>query len=119
LQLYINRWICYAVSYVFIVSGVTKLIISDFRRIFINLGIPYPEFTLYFIAIIEITCGTLIATRMHIKYATPPLILIMLGAIFITKIPLLSTSGFLTFAFEARLDFVMLILLLLIWKYMR
>src|SRR5690554_1641756 len=98
LQLYMNRWICYAVSYVFIVSGITKLVVSDFRVIFINLGFPYPEFTLYLLAMIEIACGTLIAARMHIKYATPPLIVIMLGAIFITKIPLLSTSGFITFA---------------------
>ncbi|RKQ32940.1 DoxX family protein [Oceanobacillus halophilus] len=112
-----NKWICFAIGYVFIISGIAKLVISDFRVIFSNLGFPYPELILFIVAIIEITCGTLIAARIYLKQAIPALIVIMLGAILLTKLPILSSGDFLSFAFEARLDFVMLILLLMSWKY--
>ncbi|MCM3742287.1 DoxX family protein [Oceanobacillus luteolus] len=111
------RWICYAIGYVFITSGVIKLIVPYFKGLFAGLGLPYPELTLFLVAVIEIACGMLIAGRMYIRFATPPLILIMAVAIVLTKIPILTHSGFLSFAFEARLDIVMLILLFLIWKH--
>lgn len=113
------RWICYAVGYVFITSGILKLLVPDFKNLFISLGLPFPETTLFLVAIIEITCGMLIVGRMYVKYAVAPLILIMLSALFITKIPVLLTDGFLSFAFDARLDIVMLILLLLILQHVR
>ncbi|MFD1851023.1 DoxX family protein [Oceanobacillus bengalensis] len=115
----IHKWVCYAIGYVFITSGIMKLVNHDFIGIFINLGIPFPEFTLYVIAMIEVACGMLIAAGMYIKHATPPLIIIMLGALFLTKLPILANGGFLTFAFEARLDIVMLILLVIVWKNLR
>ncbi len=105
------------VGYVFITSGVIKLIVHDFKGLFAGLGLPYPELTLFLVAVIEIACGMLIAGRMYIRFAAPPLILIMAIAIILTKIPTLTHSGFLSFAFEARLDIVMLILLFLIWKH--
>lgn len=111
------RWICYAIGYVFITSGVIKLIVPYFKGLFAGLGLPYPELTLFLVAVIEIACGMLIAGRMYIRFAAPPLILIMAIAIILTKIPTLTHSGFLSFAFEARLDIVMLILLFLIWKH--
>ena len=112
----LSKWICYAVGYVFITSGIIKLVDPHFKIMFASLGLPFPEFTLYLIAILELTCGMLIAARMYLKQAVLPLILIMIGAIVITKIPVISNSGLLSFAFETRLDIVMLLLLLLIWK---
>lgn len=114
-----NKWICYAVGYVFITSGILKLLVSDFANLFINLGLPFPEIALYVVAITEVACGMLIAGRMYLKYALAPLILVMLGALYLTKIPVLLNDGFLPFAFDARLDIVMLILLLLIWQHTR
>ncbi|MEC5425098.1 DoxX family protein [Virgibacillus sp. C22-A2] len=114
-----SPWICYAVGYVFITSGILKLVVSDFQVMFMNLGLPFPSTTLFLIAIVEIGCGMLVAGRMYVKLAVPPLILIILGAIYLTKIPVLLNKGFLSFAFEARLDIVMLILLLLIWQHVR
>ena len=111
------RWICYAVGYVFITSGVIKLIVPDFKGLFAGLGLPYPELTLFLVAVIEIACGMLIAGRMYIRFAAPPLILIMAIAIILTKIPTLTHSGFLSFAFEATIHTVMSILLFLIWKH--
>ncbi|KKE78289.1 DoxX family protein [Oceanobacillus caeni] len=112
-----TRWVCYAIGYVFITSGVIKLINGDFKIIFANLGIPYPELLLFLVAIAEIVCGTLICARMYIRKATSILIVIMLAAVLLTKLPLLSSGAFLHFLFEARLDFVMLLLLLAVYKY--
>ena len=116
MQWQVTKWVCYLVGYVFITSGVIKLIDPNFKGMFSNLGLPFPEATLFLIAILELSCGMLIAGRMYIKQAAPPLILIMVGAIIITKLPVISSIGFLTFTFEARLDIVMLILLFVIWK---
>ncbi len=112
-------WICYAAGYVFITSGIMKLVVPDFKGMFAGLGLPFPEITLFLVAILEVSCGVLIAGRMYMKQAVPPLIVIMIGAVLITKIPMISNKGLLSFAFEARLDIVMLVLLILIWKYAR
>ncbi|GAB3797917.1 DoxX family protein [Virgibacillus kimchii] len=117
MNLYMEAWICYAVGYVFIASGILKFLDESFRGMFFQLGLPFPETTLFLVALAEFACGMLIAGRMYLKLAVPPLILIMFGALYITKIPILLNEGILKFAFEARLDIVMLILLLLIWQY--
>ncbi|GGB42829.1 DoxX family membrane protein [Virgibacillus dakarensis] len=112
------NWICYAVGYVFIATGIMKLLVDDFKVVFSNLAIPYPNSFLFIVAITEIVCGTLIVSRLYMKQATAPLIFIMLAALFLTKIPILTTNhGFLSFLYEARLDIVMLILLILLWQH--
>lgn len=115
-QMSIENWICYAVGYVFITSAVLKLMVADFKAVFIQLDLPFPLATLFLVAITEIVCGTLIASKMYAKQAALPLIVIIIAAIYLTKMPLLFSQGVLSFAFEARLDIVMLILLLLIWR---
>lgn len=110
-------WLCYAVGYVFITSGVMKLINTDFRATFHSLGVPFPETTLFLVAIIELGCGALIAGGMYVRKASMPLLVIMVGAIYYSKLPLIAVDGFLAFAFQARLDIVLLILLLLLIKH--
>ncbi|MEN1966563.1 DoxX family protein [Lentibacillus sp. N15] len=108
--------VCYAVGYVFIISGILKLIDSNFRVMFSNLALPFPNSFLFLIAITELVCGTLIIARLYLKHASGALIIIMLGAIFLTKFPILTTDrGLLTFLFEARLEIVMLMLLFPLW----
>ncbi|WP_419392842.1 hypothetical protein [Cytobacillus praedii] len=51
----------------------------------------------------------------QVKNATIPLITIMAAALLLTKIPLLHT-GFMPFAFNARLDLIMLVLLFILYK---
>nr|QRZ20072.1 DoxX family protein [Virgibacillus sp. AGTR] len=109
------QWVCYSIGFVFITSGMMKLIVHDFKGIFTQLGIPFPETTLFLIALVEIVCGILIAGKMYVKIVVPPLILIMFGAIYLTKLPILLNQNLLAFLFEARLDIVMFILLLTIW----
>jgi uncharacterized membrane protein YphA (DoxX/SURF4 family) len=116
MDLSMEAWICYAAGYVFIASGILKFVDGSFKGMFLQLGLPFPETSLFLVAIVELGCGMLIVGRMYLKLAVPPLILIMLGALYMTKIPVLLNEGFLKFAFEARLDIVMLILLLLIWR---
>ncbi|WP_099159010.1 DoxX family protein [Virgibacillus ndiopensis] len=117
-KLPMTNWICYAVGYVFIITGILKLLVDDFKVVFSNLGLPYSESVLFLVAVTEIVCGALIISQMYLKRATAALIFIMLAAIFLTKIPILTTNqGFLSFAFEARLDIVMLILLVVLWQH--
>ena len=116
----ISSWLCYAVGYVFITSGVLKLVMTDamgFRGLFHELGVPFADSTLFLVALIEIGCGALIAAGMYVKKATIPLLIIMAGAIYFSKLPDLINQGFLVFAFKARLDIVLIILLLLLFKH--
>lgn len=116
--MHMTKWICYAVGYVFTTSGILKLVDGDFQLLFTSLGLPFPSTTLFLIAIAEVACGMLIIGRMYVKQATIPLLIIILGALYLTKIPILFEKGLITFVFEARLDIVMLIFLLLLGKHL-
>jgi uncharacterized membrane protein YphA (DoxX/SURF4 family) len=105
----------YAVSFVFITSGVMKLFSTELAQVFIGLGLPFPDILLYVTAFLEIICGVLILLNRSVKMAVIPLIGIMIAAILLTKLPLLD-SGILPFAFKARLDIVMLILLYILYS---
>lgn len=105
----------YAVAFVFITSGVMKLFSTELAEVFIQLGLPLPDILLYVTAFLEIICGILILLNRSVKTAVIPLIGIMIAAILLTKLPLLN-SGILPFAFKARLDIVMLILLYILYS---
>ncbi|WP_420809408.1 DoxX family protein [Aquibacillus halophilus] len=109
------KLIRYAVAYVFITSGLLKLLSPNFATVFINLGFPYPEATLLLVACFEIACGCFILLNYYVKTATIPLLTIMIIAFLLTKVPIMH-SGLLQFAFEARLDLVMICLLFILWK---
>lgn len=108
-------YIRYSVGFVFIISGLMKFFSEELSNTFISLGLPYPIYFMYVVTLVEIVCGHLIATNKHVRNASIPLILIMIAAIILTKVPIL-TSGFFLFAFSARLDIVMLILLTVLYK---
>lgn len=114
MQLY--QWVRFVIGYVFITSGVVKLLVPSFLELFANLGFPYPSIFLFLLAIVEIICGTLIIANMYVKYVTITLTIIMIGAISFVKLPILINEGILSFLFESRLDFAMLILLVLLWR---
>lgn len=112
----VYRWVRFAIGYVFITSGIVKLLVPSFQEVFANLGIPYANISLFLLAIIEIICGTLIIANMYVKYVTVTLTVIMVGAIIIAKLPVLFQEGILSFLFESRLDVTMLILLVILWR---
>lgn len=112
----VYRWVRFAIGYVFITSGIVKLLVPSFQEVFANLGIPYANISLFLLAMIEIICGTLIIVNMYVKYLTVTLMIIMVGAIIIAKLPVLLQEGILSFLFESRLDVTMLILLVILWR---
>ncbi|MBS4220156.1 DoxX family protein [Bacillus sp. FJAT-49711] len=111
-----HKLIRYAVAYVFIISGLMKLVNEDLGSTFINLGLPFPLYIMYAVAIIEIVCGILILANKMVHHAVIPLIGIMIAALLLTKVPSLN-MGFMPFAFNARLDIVMLVLLWVLYKW--
>ncbi|WP_077620806.1 DoxX family protein [Bacillus sinesaloumensis] len=106
----------YVVAYVFIISGAVKLFTNDLHSMWMTLPIPTPDTVMYVVAILEVVCGILIAMNKEVKKAVIPLLIIMVCAILLTKIPVLHT-GLLQFAFAARLDFVLLVLLYILYKF--
>ncbi|MEI3613735.1 DoxX family protein [Pseudogracilibacillus sp. SO30301A] len=117
MQQQLLKWFRYAIGYVFISSGIVKLLVPDFKGVFLSFGLPFPTTTLFLVAIIEIACGAFIIARMYVKYAALLLTAIMIGALYIAKLPLLLSEGILSFVFESRLDIVMLILLIFLWRH--
>ncbi|SFL71611.1 Uncharacterized membrane protein YphA, DoxX/SURF4 family [Gracilibacillus orientalis] len=105
----------YVVGYVFIASALMKLVVADFTGPFSNYGIPYPQVMVLVVGITELICGVLIIFNYYVKKATIPLLVIIIAALILTKVPVLQT-GLLEFAFEARLDIVMFFLLYILWK---
>lgn len=119
LNMQVLNWIRYVIGYVFIVSGIVKLLVPEFKQVFLSLGLPFPETILFLVAMFELVCGVFIVASMYVKYATVPLIVIMIGAVSIVKFPILLKQGLLSFVFESRLDVVMLILLIVLWQHSR
>lgn len=105
----------FLVAYVFIASGLMKLFSLELANYFISLGLPFPDTMLYVTATLEIICGVLLGVNRFVKMAVIPLLLIIVGAILITKVPLLH-AGFLHFAFNARLDITMFVLLIILFN---
>lgn len=92
-----------------------KIFSAELGSYFMSLGLSYPIILMHIIAIIEILCGIFILLGKSVKNASIPLLVIMIGAFLLTKVPLLHI-GFLHFAFHARLDIVMLILLYILYS---
>lgn len=109
------KFVRYAVAYVFIVSGIMKFASPDLSAAFTSLGLPYPLQLMQATAVAEILCGGLIALGRHTRIATCALLVIMAGAIVLTKVPLLQ-EGLLHFLFSARLDIVMVLLLAVLYS---
>ncbi|MEH7158460.1 DoxX family protein [Neobacillus drentensis] len=103
------------VAYVFITSALMKLMSTEVANHFLGLGLPYPHLMLKLAILIEIVCGMLLLVNKAVKNAVVPLIGIMIVALLLSKVPLLHT-GLLPFAFSARLDIVMLVLLIYLYK---
>lgn len=99
------------VGAVFLSEGMQKFLFPSDLGVgrFIKIGIPSPEIMATFVGAVEIVCGLLILFGLLTRLAALPLIIDMLVAIYTTKIPMLSKSGFWAMAHEARVDFAMLL----------
>jgi putative oxidoreductase len=99
------------VGAVFLSEGIQKFInpseVGAGR--FAKIGLPSPEILAPFVGTFEILCGVLVLLGLLTRLAALPLIVIMLVAIFSTKVPILLDKGFWAMAHEARTDWSMLL----------
>jgi putative oxidoreductase len=107
------RWI---VGCLFILVGILKWTIGDFRVGFEQIGLPYPQVTVLLVGGVEWVCGSLLLFNLHVRKAAVSLMVIMLGALLLTKLPLLSSSSLWKVAFESKLDLLLFAFLFVLWK---
>jgi uncharacterized membrane protein YphA (DoxX/SURF4 family) len=106
------------VGAIFVIEGVLKFVRPDALGPgrFAKIGLPVSDFLANLDGVAEIGCGLLILVGLCTKLATLPMIADMLGAILLTKVPLLwgnaalypKESGIWDFLHEARLEVAML-----------
>ena len=109
------KLIRYLVAFVFLTSALMKLLNSEMGSVFINLGLPSPLQLMYAVATAELVAGILLIMGRYIKYATMVLMFIITAAIILTKIPALH-GGFVHALFSARLDVLLLGLLIILYR---
>jgi putative oxidoreductase len=99
------------VGTVFLFEGVQKFIrpgeMGPGR--FARLGIPYPDATGNIVGAVEVICAALILIGTRVRAAVWPLFVVIAGAIYYTKIPLIGQEGLLKAMHDSRTDYCMVI----------
>ena len=90
----------FLVGIVFLTEGLQKFLYPDLRGAgrFEGIGIPFPEFSGYFVGGVEVIFGLFVLIGFLTRFSSIPLIIIMLTALFTTKLPILLGEGFWGFA---------------------
>ena len=100
-----------AVGLVFLSEGIQKFLfpaeVGAGR--FAKIGLPSPEILGPLVGTFEIVCGVLVVLGLLTRVAVIPIIVIMLVAIFSTKVPILIDKGLWSMAHDSRTDFAMLL----------
>lgn len=104
------------VGLVFLSEGIQKFLYPADLGVgrFTKIGIPAPEFFAPFVGTVEIIAGILITVGLVTRFAAIPLIIVMLVAIYSTKLGMLYDKGFWAMAHEGRADWSVLLGLLFI-----
>ncbi|MGD1027721.1 DoxX family protein [Candidatus Binatus soli] len=100
---------------IFFTQGILKYIDPSMGILrFAKIGFPYPAFTAHFVGTFEIACGFLVLIGLFARFASIPLLIVILTAISTTKIPELlhPNQGFWFMMSDARTDFAMTMALL-------
>lgn len=99
------------VGAVFLSEGIQKFIFPDIRGAgrFVQIGLPSPEFLGPFVGTFEIVCGALILIGLLTKLASIPTLIIMLVALFTTKVEVFANDGFWAMMHGSRTDWAMLL----------
>ena len=99
------------VGAVFLSEGIQKFLFPDILGAgrFAKIGLPSPDFLGSFVGIFEITCGALVLPGLCTRFASVPLIIIMLVAIATTKTEIFATQGFWAMLHGSRTDWAMLL----------
>ncbi|WP_051133470.1 DoxX family protein [Nocardia paucivorans] len=111
-------WIRLYVGVVFLCEGIQKFLYPDHLGTgrFDKAGIPAPQFFAPLDGVFEILCGALILAGLLTRAAAIPMIVNMLGALLITKLPILwgeaalfaGKSGWWDLIHESRTDLAQL-----------
>ena len=107
------------VGIVFLTEGIQKFLFPELLGVgrFEKIGFSNPGFWAPLTGAFEITCGILILIGLLTRFASIPLLIIMITAFITTKIPILVHHGFWNFMHEYRTDFCMTMLLAFILWY--
>ena len=107
------------VGLVFLVEGIQKLLYIDLlgTSLFREIGFENYHFWTIFVSIFEIVCGLMVLTGFFVRIASVPLLVIIITAIFTTKIPILAYKGFWAMAHQSEVDFAMICLLIFLLTY--
>lgn len=99
------------VGVVFLSEGIQKFLFAATQGSgrFEKIGLPSPEFLGPFVGITEIICGFLVLIGLLTRFAAIPLIIIMLVALYTTKLPMLNDGGIWKLLHESRTDWAMLL----------
>ncbi len=97
------------VGVVFLSEGIQKFLYPAIRGAgrFERIGLPSPEFMGSFVGAFEIVSGLLILLGFFTRFASIPLIIIMLVAISTTKLDILNNDGFWEMMHASRTDWAM------------
>lgn len=99
-----------AVGLIFLTQGILKYIDPNMGVLrFARIGFALPDFTAHFVGAFEMVCGTLVLVGLFTRLASIPLLIVILTAIAVTKLPELGHSGqgFWFMVSDARTDFAM------------
>lgn len=99
------------VGAVFLSEGIQKFLFADKLGAgrFEKIGLPSPDFFGPFVGSFEIICGLLLLTGLLTRFATVPLLIIMLVAIASTKMELIAANGVWSMLHDSRTDWSMLL----------
>jgi putative oxidoreductase len=99
------------VGAVFLSEGIQKFLFADKLGSgrFAKIGLPNPEFLGPFVSTFEIVCGLLVLLGLLTRFASIPLLIIMLVAIATTKSEVLANDGFWEMMHGSRTDWAMLL----------
>ena len=99
------------VGAVFLSEGIQKFLFPNTLGAgrFAKIGLPSPEFLGSFVGAFEIVCGALVLLGLLTRFASIPLIIIMLVAIATTKAEVLADKGFWEMLHGSRTDWAMLL----------
>lgn len=99
------------VGAVFLSEGIQKFLIPEIRGAgrFIKIGLPAPEVLGGIVGFFEVACGILILLGLFTRFASIPLIVIMLVAFAVTKSQVYIDEGVWALLHGSRTDWAMLL----------
>jgi putative oxidoreductase len=107
------------VGLVFLSEGIQKLILPESNGVgrFIKIGIPHAAFFGPFTGITEIICSVFVILGFLTRLSCIPLFIVIIAALYYTKMPIFVSKGFWAAAHEGRADFCMLMGLIFLLIY--